>query len=190
MKTSMRSIPDGPVTAGAGSAIRRLLLVALVAGTLSGCGSSASGTPGPGGTGAAGDATATPPVVDEPSQAASPAGGGDPGSGGTGSGGGSNGDVEAVAAALVPPHSTEVTKTTAADTWFAMYETTDSIDTLKAFYEDAIAKAGLQVISTTTANGGIAWAMATDASGSFGGAVSIFPTGDGKNAVQVTVGKS
>jgi hypothetical protein len=32
--------------------------------------------------------------------------------------------------------------------------------------------------------------MATDESGTFGGAVSIFPSGDGKNVIQVTVAKS
>ena len=104
--------------------------------------------------------------------------------GGDDPGGGSNLDVEAVARALVPPNSTEVSKTTAPDTWFVIYETTESIDSLRSFYESAIPGAGLTVVSTTTANGGVSWAMATDESGTFGGAVSVFPSGDGKNVIE------
>ena len=65
-----------------------------------------------------------------------------------------------------------------------------SIDSLRSFYESAIPGAGLAVVSTTTANGGVSWAMATDESGTFGGAVSVFPSGDGKNVIQVTVAQS
>lgn len=157
-----------------------VLLAALV---VAGCSSTpAASQAGGGGGGGQGQPSIAIPSIAIPSVAI--------GGGGGGGGGGSGTDVEAVAKALVPPNSSEVTKTTAQDTSFAIYVSTDSLDSLKSFYEGAIPRAGMQILSTTTSNGGIAWVIATDAGGSFGGAVSVFPTGDGKTTVQVTVGKS
>jgi hypothetical protein len=188
MNISMHATAGRPVTAGRGRAVRWWVLAALVASLVVGCGSSAGGTSSPDGAGPTGD-SAVPTEAAEPTPTESSAdGGGDSGGGDTG-GGGANLDIEVVARALVPPNSSEISKTTADDTWFVMYETSESIDALKSFYEDAIPGTGLKVYSTTTANGGVSWAMATDESGTFGGAVSIFPSGDGKNVVQVTVAK-
>jgi hypothetical protein len=152
------------------------LLAALTFGALlvTACGGAAA-TQQPAGGGGGGTATEVP--------AATEAGGG-------GGGGGSGPDVEAVGNALVPPNSTEVSKTSAEGTWFVIYESTDSVDSLKTFYEDAVPKTGLKIFSTTTLQGGVSYVIATDESGSFGGAVNIFPSGDGKTAVQVTVGKT
>jgi hypothetical protein len=143
---------------------------------LSACGSSAA-TQQPAGDGAG---TSTQQPIATKDVAATDAG----------PGGGSGPDVDAVARALVPPNSTEITKTTAEGTSFIVYDSTDSIDSLKAFYEDAIRKTGLKIYSTTTVNGGVSYLIATDESGSFGGAVNIYPNGAGKTAVQVTVGKT
>jgi hypothetical protein len=152
------------------------LLAALTFGALlvTACGGAAA-TQQPAGGGGGGTATEVP--------AATEAGAG-------GGGGGSGPDVEAVGNALVPPNSTEVSKTSAEGTWFVIYESTDSVDSLKTFYEDAVPKTGLKIFSTTTLQGGVSYVIATDESGSFGGAVNIFPSGDGKTAVQVTVGKT
>jgi hypothetical protein len=117
----------------------------------------------------------------------------DSGSGGNNGGGngGGSGNVGDVAKALVPPNSHEVTSTTAADTSFIVYESSDSIDSLKSFYEDAIPKIGMRIFSTTQASGGVAYVMATDESASFGGAVSIYPSDTGSGAtVSVTVSKT
>ncbi|HTK45459.1 MAG TPA: hypothetical protein VL749_08930 [Patescibacteria group bacterium] len=111
-------------------------------------------------------------------------------SGGGGGGGGGSADVEAVANQLVPPNSTEISKTTAQDTWFVIYESTDSVDSLKNFYADAIVRAGQKIFSTTTIQGGVSYVFAKDDSGGFGGSVNIYPSGDGKTAVQVTVAKT
>jgi hypothetical protein len=165
---------------------RYVLALSLSALLLVACGGSGADTQQPAATQAAGGGgggggTAT---QNAPADTRQPAGTE------SGGGGGGNVDVATVAANLVPPHSTEITKTTATDTWFVMYETTDSIDSLKSFYTDAIAKAGLQIISTTTVNGGVSYVIATDDSATFGGAVNIYPSSDGKNAVQVTIGKT
>ena len=106
--------------------------------------------------------------------------------------GGNGIDVESVAAALVPPNSTEISNTTAEGISFVIYESTDSIDTLRAFYESAIPGAGMQIISTTPAGGNVGLVFAESDGSTFGGAVNIFPSssGGGGSGVQVTVGDS
>jgi hypothetical protein len=165
---------------------RRAIAALLLAGLVAACGSSAATGPGSASADVAGSDQA---AVSQPVEV-TPDAGGDTSGGGTGAGTGSSVDIERVATALVPPNSTEITRTTATDTWFVVYETTDSIDSLKSFYEDAIPKTGLNVISTTTVNGGVSWTMSSDDNGTFGGAVNVYPSSDGKNAVQVVVGKS
>jgi hypothetical protein len=155
---------------------------------LAACGGSSAATQGPagetastGGGGGGGGGSATEVPADTQAAEATNAGGG---------GSGGSGDVAAVAAQLVPPNSTEVSKTTAEDTWFAIYESTDSVDSLKQFYQNAIAGAGLKIFSTTTIQGGVSYVFAKDESGGFGGSINIYPGGDGKTAVQVTVART
>ena len=59
--------------------------------------------------------------------------------------GGNGGDVEGVAEALIPPNSTEVSKTVAEGVSFIIYESTDSIESLQSHYESAIPAAGMQI---------------------------------------------
>jgi hypothetical protein len=105
---------------------------------------------------------------------------------------GNGGDVEGVAEALIPPNSTEVSKTVAEGVSFIIYESTDSIESLQSHYEGAIPAAGMQIISTSTAGGNVSIVFAEDTGSTFGGAVSIFPSssGTGGSGVQVTVGDS
>lgn len=116
------------------------------------------------------------------------------GDGGSGDGGGSagSGDVDRVFEILTPPNSSELTKTTADGIIFAAFTSSDSFESLRSFYEDAISEAGLQIFSTTEAQGGIAWAIAESEGSSFGGTVSIFPASDGSdsNQISVTIGSS
>jgi len=157
---------------------------------LAACGGGSAATQGPagetastGGGGGGGGGSATEMPQDTQAAAAT-----DAGSGGGGGGGGD--DVAAVASQLVPPNSTEISKTTAQDTWFVIYESTDSVDSLKHFYENAIASAGQKIFSTTTIQGGVSYVFAKDESGGFGGSINIYPGGDGKTAVQVSVAKT
>ena len=69
--------------------------------------------------------------------------------GGGASSGTGSGELEAVAAKLVPPNSSETSKTTASGVIFVTYSSTDSPDSLKGFYENAISQTGWQTISTT-----------------------------------------
>ena len=106
--------------------------------------------------------------------------------------GGTGGDVESVAEALIPPNSTEVSKTTAEGVSFIIYESTDSIESLQSHYESAIPAAGMEIISTTTTGGTVGLVFAESDGSTFGGAVNIYPssTGGSGSGVQVTVGDS
>jgi len=129
----------------------------------------------------------------EQSQAAEPTpeatsddggGGGDDGSGGNG---GSAGDAEAAYTALTPPNGNELTKTTAGGVVFGAFDTSESIESLTSFYEDAFNDLGLVIVTTTEASGGISWIVGNDDTAStFGGAVSIFPASDG-SGTQVSI---
>jgi hypothetical protein len=150
------------------------LVVAL---TVAACGgSAATSAPDDAGAGTGNDSGAAASVD---------AGGGDTG-GGTGS---AAEDAAKVGEQLVPPNSTEQVKTTTDTYWYVTYESTDSPETLKTHYESQIPKTGLQIISTTTANGSYSWAIARDESGAFGGSVTVAPSGNGSgSAVIVAVG--
>ena len=151
------------------------LLVALL---VAGCGgSAASSAPADAGgdTGAAASADAGSGTETTPEPA--------------GDAGGTAEDAAKVGEQLKPPNATEVSKTTTDTYWYVLYESTDSPDSLKGYYEDLIPKTGMQIISTTSASGAYVWAIARDESGAFGGSVTVGPSGSGSgSSVIVAVG--
>jgi hypothetical protein len=105
-----------------------------------------------------------------------------------GNGTGNDGDVEQLAADLVPPNSTETTRTVASGVVFAGYESTDSADSLKSYYEGKIASAGMVIISTTSTSGTYGFIFAEDDQGSgFGGSIAIAPSSSGGSGSTVVV---
>jgi hypothetical protein len=178
------------IRSSAGVALLVALLVAVLA---AGCGgSTASSAPSDAGTGTGSgtDAAASAGAGSGTTGASAPAASVEPG-GGTGSGGGAAEDAATVGEQLVPPNSTEQVKTTTDTYWYVTYESTDSPDTLKAFYESQIPKTALKIISTTSTGGAYVWTIARDDSGSFGGAVTVAPSGSGSgSSVIVAVGSS
>ena len=107
---------------------------------------------------------------------------------GDGGGGGGDRDVEAAFDTLTPPNAEEVSKTTAQGVIFAAFNTSDSLDSLTSFYQDAFNDLGLQILTTTEASGGITWFVGTDETAStFGGVVSVFPATDGGDGSTVSV---
>lgn len=134
----------------------------------------------------------------EQSQAAEPTpeatsddggGGGDDGGSGGSGGGSGDADVDEVYAMLTPPNATEITKTTTGGVIFAAWDSSDSLESLQSFYEDAFDDADLTIVSTTQAQGGYAWVVARGENSNFGGAVSIFPASDGSGTqVSITIG--
>src|SRR5690349_17647143 len=125
--------------------IRAMAGVVLAVGLVGACSSSPAATGGGGASQAPGVSIALPSISIPPITIPSI----------TVGGGAAGADVDAVAKALVPPNSSEVTRTTANDTSFVVYSSTESVDSLKSFYEGVIPKAGMQIISTTTIQGGI-----------------------------------
>ena len=80
-------------------------------------------------------------------------------------GGGTAEDAANLGEQLKPPNASEVSKTTTDTYWYVIYESTDSADSLKAYYEDLIPKTGMTMISTTSASGANAWAISRDEAG-------------------------
>lgn len=124
-----------------------------------------------------------------------------PSSGGNGNGGasaqpssGGNGgpdDAVAVGEQLVPPNSTETSRTIMGNYWYVMYESTDSPDSLKSFYESKVPAVGLMIISTTSSAGSHSMLIARDETGDFGGSVLMSPSASGSGSmVIVAVGSS
>ena len=160
------------------TSIRTSVMALLVALLVVGCGgSAASSAPADAGngTGAAASADAGSGAEATPAPADN--------------GGGTAEDAAKLGDALVPPNSSEVSKTTTDTYWYVLYESTDSPDSLKAYYEGQIPKTGMKIISTTSANGAYVWAIARDESGAFGGSVTVGPSGSGSgSSVIVAVG--
>lgn len=124
----------------------------------------------------------------EPAEATQDDGGGDDGGGDDGGGGGNAGDAEAAFEVLTPPNAEQVTKTSAEGVIFAVFTSTDSIDSLTSFYRDAFDELNLQILTTTEASGGISWIVGTDDTASeFGGVVSVIPATDGSDGSTVSI---
>ena len=151
-------------------AIMAALLVLVVAA----CGGQPAASSGNGDGGDGGDGgSSTAPAASQ-----------DDGDDGDGGDGDVTGSVQDIYDQLIPPNSTETTITTAGGAIVGGYTTTDSLDSIVSFYESAIPDTGMEIFSTTNAQGGTAWLFAESEGSAFGGSVSAFPSGD---EVQVLV---
>ena len=117
--------------------------------------------------------------------AAESTGKGDSGSG-NGSGSGDAGSAESIANKLEPPNAQETSRTTSGGLVLVTYESTDSMDSLSSFYEQAIRDAGMDVMSKTTVADGTNWIFG---SADISASVTIQPSGDtsGGTTVAITV---
>ena len=102
-------------------------------------------------------------------------------------GGGAPGDIDGMIDALTPPNSTETNRTVASGGGFVSWESTDSVDSLKGFYESAIPATGMQIFSTTNASGTTSWLFAESEGSSRGGSVTIAPSSSGGSGASVVV---
>lgn len=153
-----------------------LILPALVL-LLAACGGT-SNTPG--GNGNGGDESSAPASTEASVDA-------QPSEGTGGGGGGTAGDLDSLVEALTPPNAAEQTKTTAEGGVFIGWESTDSVESLKSFYESAIPNAGMQIFSTTSAGGSYSWVFAENEGSSFGGSVTLAPSSSGGSGSTVIV---
>lgn len=96
-------------------------------------------------------------------------------------------DADTLIEELVPPNSTEISRTEAGPSTLIAYESTDSIGDLKTHYVLKIAELNMTVLTTTEAANTYAVAFGTDETGAgLGATVAINNAGDVTN-VLVTV---
>ncbi len=149
----------------------RALAPIFLALLLAACGGSGSSDDG-GGDGPASEAAGTP----QPNET----------SGGDGGGGnGSSADLEQLAEDLTPPDSSETSRTTAGGVIFLSFESSQSPDDLESFYEGKITSGGFEVFSRTSAEGTYSWIFQDPGDDSFGGVVSVGPSGNGSGSLVV-----
>ncbi|MEZ4504057.1 MAG: hypothetical protein R3C39_15650 [Dehalococcoidia bacterium] len=111
--------------------------------------------------------------------------GGDGGSSGGGSSV-SSGDIDQLIEDLTPPNSNEVARFSAPEGTNVSFESSDSFDDLKGFYDGKLGDIGVNVTGTLTVEGAQTWIFEQDEGAS--GAVTISPDGD-NTLVTVIVGE-
>jgi hypothetical protein len=152
-----------------------LLALTTLAACGGGSGSSTGATPTQGGGGGASTGAST---GGEPSNppAATPT---------ENPGGGGGGDVDSMVSALTPPNSSQISRTEAGGGVIITWDSTDSADSLKGFYESKIPGTGMHIISTTNAGGYYSWVFAESDSSSHGGSVTLGPSSTGGSGTSV-----
>lgn len=114
---------------------------------------------------------------------------GDDGGSSSGNSSGS-GDLDKLADKLVPPHSKQIAKYSTDDGLLITYESTDSVDSLKDFYDDKVKNLGVKVQGTFDAGDSHTWYFGDDDSSGPGGTVIVGDNGGGKTSVTITIGKN
>jgi hypothetical protein len=148
-----------------------LAFITAAALLLGGCGGDDDGLPGDdGGSDAAPTASSD---------------GGGSGSGGSGGSGGADADtMEDLADALAPPNSTETIRFASAEGISVGYESKDSIDSLRDYYDGKIEDLGLAVAGTMDNSELHTWIIEDTDKGVAGG-VSVGPSGTGTAIVTI-----
>ena len=95
------------------------------------------------------------------------------------SGGNAEGDVDEMIARLEPPNATEVSRFSSSDGVVIAWESSDSVDSVKGFYDDAIEDAGLTVYGTTDVQGTHSWVISEESGTGYNGSVTIGPSSTG-----------
>jgi hypothetical protein len=158
----------------------RALLPALLIVLLAACGGSSASTGGNGDSSQAAQASSDTQASEPATESTAPEASSD-------SGNGSAGDLDSLVNALTPPNSTEVQKTTAQGGVYVAWNSTDSTDSLKSFYESAIPGTGMQILTTTSASGTFSWIFAENDTSSYGGSITLAPATDGTSGSYVVL---
>jgi hypothetical protein len=165
--------------------LARALVLLIMVFALAACGSSSASNDASGSSAPSAAAPSAAPASPSPDAASPEASQG--GSGGGASAGGGGGDLSAVADQLVPPNSSETSKTTASGVIFVTYSSTDSPDSLKGFYEGAIGDIGWTTVSTTSTEGAYSWIISPDAGTTVAGSITVAPDSSGGGGSQVLI---
>jgi hypothetical protein len=105
--------------------------------------------------------------------------------GGTGSG-----DIDQVASNLTPPNSSETGRYSASGALIVTWSSTDSVDSLKSYYDGKLSSLSLNVLSTTDVQGTHGWVFGNEDNTGVTGALTLSPdtsTG-GATTVSLTAG--
>jgi hypothetical protein len=94
-------------------------------------------------------------------------------------GGGGGNDVNSIVSALTPPNANQLSRTDAGGGVIITWDSTDSADSLKGFYESKIPGTGMKIFSTTSAGGTFSWIFAESEGSSHGGSVTVGPSSTG-----------
>ncbi len=111
-------------------------------------------------------------------------------SGGNNGNSSSSNDLGQLADKLVPPHSKQIAKYSTDDGLLVTYESTDSVDSLKDFYDNKVKTLGVKVQGTFDSGDAHTWYFGDDDSSGPGGTVIVGDDGSGKTAVTITVGRN
>ena len=114
--------------------------------------------------------------------------GDDDGDDGGNGGGADTDDMEQLASDLEPPNSTESARFSSSEGLLISYESTDSFDDLKGFYDDRFDDLGINVLGTMSAADSQTWVIGEEDGSGVQGGVTLAPSGSGTTLVQVTLG--
>jgi hypothetical protein len=105
-------------------------------------------------------------------------------------GGGGSDDLATIATNLAPPNSTESGRYSASGALVVTWSSTDSVDSLKSYYDGKLSSLGLGVLSTTDVQGTHGWVFGNADNSGVSGALTLAPdsASGGATLVSLTVG--
>lgn len=108
---------------------------------------------------------------------------------GGGNGGGDSDDVEQLQEDLVPPKSKELLRYSTPDGTSISYESTESLDSLKEFYDDRVDDLDLGQLGNMSMPDSHSWFIGNNSGQGVQGSVTVVNAGDGKTNITVTLSK-
>lgn len=107
-------------------------------------------------------------------------------------GGGGSDDLDTIATNLAPPNGTQQARYSASGGLIITWLSTDSVDSLKSYYDGKLSSLGLSVLQTTDVQGTHGWVFGHQDGSGVSGALTIGPdtSGGAGSAVSLTLGTS
>lgn len=144
-----------------------VILAACRAGPASSTAESTGGEPSTGASASEPAASASEPAAETPDD-----------------GGPAPGNISDLEDDLVPPNSSQISRSETPQGVLVAYDSSDSADDLKNYYTQKIGDLGMTVITTTDAQGTWAIAFGTDMTGTgLGGTIAVADSGNARNVV-------
>ena len=105
-------------------------------------------------------------------------------------GGGGSDDLDTIATNLAPPNGTQQARYSASGGLIITWLSTDSVDSLKSYYDGKLGSLGLNVLSTTDVQGTHGWVFGNEDNTGVSGALTLSPdtSSGGATTVSLTIG--